>query len=428
MSLLLPMPRLLPPPVPRVGESLKYVISEDASPTASASVLVCGDWAPVREFSQAHSVAPEQLYGHILPHIRGADLSLVNLELPLASDQPLFKDGPAFAGDPRFAQALTDAGFHGVTMGNNHVRDQGDRAVATTLRGCADAGLLHVGAGVDREQALAPLIVTRNGLRIGILACTDPSDATATATHGGAADINDPALPLVMQQLRQQVDTIIVVAHGGLEYSPYPPPYWWDRLVSLVAYGADAVVAHHPHIPQGMNLVPRHGQSPAPILWSLGNFIFPPREADALKPPYMHLGFTAGLEIGPGCVHSLSLTPYHINNGQGLEALGAAGVERCARMIATLSAPSCDRIAFADTFAQVALRLWEAMGRERVAGLTAKLCAGESAGFQHGQAHFVNPSHYAVYADAIAALIAQVPMDREAQEAIEGWYAGTWPR
>lgn len=424
---LLPMPTLLPPPVAQVNQSLRYTFSETQD-EAAASLLICGDWAPVREFSQAHSIPPEQLYGHILPLIRQADVSLVNLELPLASDQPLCKDGPAFSGDPRFAQALAEAGFTGVTMANNHVRDQGDAAVATTLAACDQAGLLRTGAGMDRSAALAPLIITRNGLRIGIMAATDPGDATATPLHGGAADINDPALPLAIQQARQQVDTLIVVAHGGLEYSPYPPPYWWDRLVSLVGYGADAVVAHHPHIPQGMNLVPRKDQAPAPILWSLGNFIFPPREADALKPPYMHLGWTAGLELAPGCVRCVTLTPYHINNGTGLEALDAAGLARCARMVATLSQPLCDRVAFADTFAQVALRLWDAMGRERVAGLTAKLCAGERTGFQHGQAHFVNPSHYAVYADAIHALFGGVSKDPAAQADIEAWYAGTWPQ
>lgn len=418
-------PTLLPLPEPQVsGQTLNYPIHDGA---AAAEVLVAGDWAPVREFADADQIDPQQLYGPVAAAISGADFAVVNLELPLASGSPIIKDGPAFEGRPSFAEALAAAGFQAVSLANNHVRDQGDAGITTTLAACQQAGLQTVGAGTHRAAAFAPLIVSYGGLRIGLLAIGHHGDAAATAQRGGAADSHDPMLPLVMHDLRQRVDTLIVIAHGGLEYAPLPPPYWYDQLIACIHYGADAVVAHHPHLPQGMSVVERPGQSPAPILWSLGNFIFPPREPDLLKPPYMHLGFSCGLDIGRGCVHSVKLTPYHIVNGSGLRALDDAAMQRCVRMIEHLSTPLIKRADYERHFAQVALRLWNAYGRERVRGLTEKLCADDPLGLKHGQSHFDCPAHYHVYANALHSLLDGVSLDEDLQAHIEGWYAGTWP-
>ena len=62
---------------------------------------------------------------------------------------------------------------------------------------------------------------------------------------------------------------MILIAHGGIEFSPLPPLQWQRRLRRLVDLGADLVVAHHPHVPQGWEI---YGETP--IFYSLGNFLF----------------------------------------------------------------------------------------------------------------------------------------------------------
>jgi poly-gamma-glutamate synthesis protein (capsule biosynthesis protein) len=351
----------------------------------------------------------------------------VRAEQPVVAGQAIAKDGPAFAGSPAHAQTIAQAGFHAVSLANNHIRDLGDAAVAVSLAVCRQAGLAYVGAGADRTEAFAPLLVDLPGLRLGILALTDPGDATATAGHGGAADISDPCLPLIMADARSRCDTLVVVAHGGIEYSPVPPPYWADRLTSLVALGADAVIAHHPHVPQGVNLVPRPGRGPAPICWSLGNFIFPGRAPDAQKPPLMALGFTAGLRLGRGQVQALDLTPYRIVNGQGLVPLDAAGIARCGRFVAGLGALLVDRKAYEAWWDQFVLRSWRIHACDRVRGLTARLCDGDPAGLRHGQSHFMAPAHYTLFGREAELRLAGTPEDPATQKRIEAWFAGAWP-
>ena len=417
-------PRLLAPPAPVSGDGLRYSLSAESG---VAQALVAGDWAAARGFSDLAAIPPVQLYGPVHAAIGAADLSLVNLEMPIVRDRPIIKDGPNFGGDPTLAEVLARAGWDAVSLANNHLRDQGDAAVAGTIAACRAAGLKTVGGGADRTAALEPLVIERRGLRIGLLALAEPGDAVATARHGGAADITDPMVPVAMADLRRRCDVVLVVAHGGVEYAPLPPPYWVDRLTALVALGADGVIAHHPHVPQGMSLVERPGRAPAPIVWSLGNFIFPPRPPDQQKPPHMDWGFVARLDLAVGQVTTVELVPYRIHDGVGLSAIDRDGCERRARFVATLGGLLTDRDAYEVWCDQFALRSWRVHACERVRGLTAKLCAGEPEGLRHAQSHFLSPAHYALYGRAVQCQAEGVAEDAAIQALIERWYQGTWP-
>ena len=64
-------------------------------------------------------------------------------------------------------------------------------------------------------------------------------------------------------------DFVLVIAHCGLEYIPFPPTYVTAAFRSMVEAGADCVIGHHPHVPQGIEWY--QGR---PIAYSLGNFVF----------------------------------------------------------------------------------------------------------------------------------------------------------
>lgn len=59
--------------------------------------------------------------------------------------------------------------------------------------------------------------------------------------------------------------------HGGVEYMDVPLPEWREVYRSWIDLGADAVVASHPHVPQGYEMY-----KGKPICYSLGNFCFDP--------------------------------------------------------------------------------------------------------------------------------------------------------
>lgn len=87
-----------------------------ADTSTEATLLICGDWAPIGRYAQAITQDPEAVYGDLLPELRRADLAVVNLEAVMASDghSPIVKDGmvlhiPTELGDGLTAILLDDA-------------------------------------------------------------------------------------------------------------------------------------------------------------------------------------------------------------------------------------------------------------------------------------------------------------------------------
>ena len=69
--------------------------------------------------------------------------------------------------------------------------------------------------------------------------------------------------------LKKEVDFIIFFAHAGLEHYDVPLVEWRERYKRLCDLGVDAVVATHPHVPQGYEKYNNKY-----IFYSLGNFYF----------------------------------------------------------------------------------------------------------------------------------------------------------
>jgi poly-gamma-glutamate capsule biosynthesis protein CapA/YwtB (metallophosphatase superfamily) len=81
-----------------------------------------------------------------------------------------------------------DAGIGLVSLANNHILDYDVQGLLDTLRILDAHGIAHAGAGVDLAAALAPVIVERRGVRIGMAAfCDHQDDFAAAADHPGMA-------------------------------------------------------------------------------------------------------------------------------------------------------------------------------------------------------------------------------------------------
>jgi poly-gamma-glutamate synthesis protein (capsule biosynthesis protein) len=75
-------------------------------------------------------------------------------------------------------------------------------------------------------------------------------------------------------------------------------------LAGLMALGVDAVIGHHPHVPQGVGF--RDGR---PIVYSLGNLVF----AGHNDKPWTLQSFFARLELRKGAPPALSACPFAID-------------------------------------------------------------------------------------------------------------------
>lgn len=208
--------------------------------------------------------------------IAGSDLAAANLEGPeLGANgkfEPFPKAGPRLRNPRGTVQRLRDAGFHLLTLANNHIGDYGRSGVAATLDACRKAGIAVCGAGLSPREAYAHCRLKIGGRTVGIVAFAENgfgACGSAGAAQWGYAGWRATELVEQLELLRGQCDILIVVAHAGLEDSPVPLPCWRDAYRMLIRAGADWVIGHHPHVVQGSEIY--RGKR---IDYSLGNFFF----------------------------------------------------------------------------------------------------------------------------------------------------------
>lgn len=294
------------------------------------NVVIASDWAPIRAFDPIIRADPEAIYGDFLPILRAADLRIVNCECALTkATTPVWKSGAVFKGEPAHAAGLAAVPFDVACLANNHVLDYGVTGFRESLRVLARQGIKTVGAGLTEAGAHAPLTVRAGGQAVHIVNVSEGEDLTAARGSAGVFGWDIPRAAALVRRLKARGGVVIVVAHCGLEYVPFPPPYVVAAFRALVDAGADCVAGHHPHVPQGIERW--RGR---PIVYSLGNFVF----YQATDLFHRKIGFCVMLRCAGGRVTGLDLHPYRITD-TGLRRLDAAERRVFTRTMARLSRP-----------------------------------------------------------------------------------------
>jgi hypothetical protein len=217
----------------------------------------------------------------LVPVLAGVDVMVANLEGPLGREgEPrpgvtsrIHNEREVLDWFKQFPAAICN-------LANNHLLDYGPTALLRTLRLLDDAGITHVGAGVDHAAASSLRVVEVGGTRLGLLGLTSAArhvgSVIAGASSPGCASLDDPAAALEsVASSREKVDCLIVSLHWGHEYYHYPAPGQVDFSRRLVDAGATLVIGHHPHVQQGIEEY-RHGL----IAYSLGNLLLPELRLD----------------------------------------------------------------------------------------------------------------------------------------------------
>ena len=268
-------------------------------------LVVTGDWAPIRHFDGVMKENPVGIYGDTLDVLKSADCRIVNLEGTMYDGTPIVKSGPNLRGGPEHWPCFDVPKFDAATLGNNHVLDFGVESFHKTLNALKERGVKYVGAGMDAAEATRPLVLDVKGVKIGVVSFTEGHDLTAaTADKPGVFGWDLDLAEKRIAELKPKCDAVIAIPHAGAEYIPFPPGYVQDAYRRLADAGADAVIAHHPHVPQGIEF--RNG---APIFYSLGNYVF----YQPVNFYYRKFGFLLEVEVAKNSgVTGFTLRPYWI--------------------------------------------------------------------------------------------------------------------
>lgn len=198
-----------------------------------------------------------------------ADVVFANLE-SIISEQNGETVSPAsnivFCAPPVAAKVLRNARITVVSLANNHAFDYGEKGLDDAKIFLDSAGVFWTGIR-EEDSTFHPVIVERNGVRIGFVAYTETMNFRRGIPFVSMFDTTRARRELAM--LRTTADVIIASYHGGTEYADRENLSTRQNLELLAEYGATLVVGHHPHVVLGI-----HRFQGSFIAASLGNFVF----------------------------------------------------------------------------------------------------------------------------------------------------------
>jgi poly-gamma-glutamate synthesis protein (capsule biosynthesis protein) len=260
-------------------------------------------------------------FEHVRPLLSRAHLAFANLESPL-SDENGETESPhrplTFVGPPAGAALVARAPFHVVSVANNHVWDYGERGFLNTLAALEGSGVRYAGATRDTGNQYRPTVLAVNGWSVALFAVThvwNPGTFQGHAADGRVAWADPARLAAEIRRVRAEHDVVLVSYHGGREYSDVPAQEPLDLAKAVMAAGADAVLGHHPHVPQGIGWF-----SDRPAFYSLGNLVFGKyRDLE-----WTARGFVARLRFVKGHSVDVAACPYRIDGAIPRLAAGAS--------------------------------------------------------------------------------------------------------
>ncbi|MCR5025026.1 MAG: CapA family protein [Lachnospiraceae bacterium] len=215
---------------------------------------------------------PELVSASLLKVFHSADHVVANVEGALTDAEDNGSHGVFFHSiNPAAVSVLNNIHADIWNISNNHIMDAGEDGLLNTRRLAAESGADTIGAGINEEDASKPVYLEEAG-GIGMFGVAYMAECIpATATDPGVFRWDDmERIEARIKEIKEHCRWCIVVAHGGEEFAAMPNPYTRDRYLKYLEMGADAVVAHHPHVVENYETFD-NGKM---IFYSLGNFIF----------------------------------------------------------------------------------------------------------------------------------------------------------
>lgn len=225
---------------------------------------------------------------NVEPYIKGADLSLCALEVPVAPPGTQPSNYPAFGAPKEIAASLKEMGWDGCATATNHSMDRGFAGVGSTLDALDEAGLGHHGTARTAEEAEQTQFYT---LKVGERDLKVAHLSASTLTNGihipaqqpwswnVVGDLGNRSVDDLIEDAKQAredgADLVVASMHWGTEYVSEPVAEQTQIADQMAASGQfDLVFGNHSHVPEP---VTKLDGGPADngmwVVWSMGNMI-----------------------------------------------------------------------------------------------------------------------------------------------------------
>ena len=236
------------------------------------NILIGADIVPTKsniEFFESGNVS-ELLDTNLQVLMNNAEYRILNLEVPLTDTiTPIQKCGPNLIASTKSVNGLKNMKIDLLTLANNHILDQGEQGLESTLNILNKNEIGFSGAGVNLEKAARPHVFEISNKKIGVYCCAEHEFSIATSYSAGANPF-DPLESLDhISELKKGCDYVIVLYHGGKEQYRYPSPLLQKTCRKIIDKGADLVICQHTHC-----IGCEEKWDKGTIVYGQGNFLF----------------------------------------------------------------------------------------------------------------------------------------------------------
>jgi len=208
------------------------------------------------------------------PKLAGCDFVVGNLECLSEGDagENVLKK-PRLKTKTGTLNYLKDLNVSAVTLAHNHVYDNLEDGFVKTIAFLESQKIRYMGAGLSAEEAMQPLLLERQELKICMLSCvhpdTNPDLPADCPIHLNL--YNHERISGEIARYKKEGYFVILLLHWGgkFEGGLYPDRYQTKQARGFVKDGADLIIGHHSHTLQPVEQI-----SGKWVFYSLGNFCF----------------------------------------------------------------------------------------------------------------------------------------------------------
>lgn len=271
------------------------------------NINVFGDWAPaLGNNSNLFYKLDKKFYSEISKFIEKANFNIINFETVIDNKaREFYKGAVRLIDDIKILNSLQSLKPLLACLANNHILDNGIEGLNSTIQSLKGKKINITGADFLLQNIYKPFSINQNNNNISIINCAEGEEANEKYNnHKGAADIESFRIIDEIRRAKRKDIFVIVIAHAGVEFIPTPPPHIKDLYHTFVDVGADLIIGHHPHVPQGVEVYKN-----SPIFYSLGNFgIYRPRSRQKEKE-----GYFLNITIANSKSKRIQIIPYEIS-------------------------------------------------------------------------------------------------------------------
>ena len=221
-------------------------------------------------------------------YLETPDLTIGNLETPIAPMLPYVGSNKKFNASPFLLKGLKNAGFDILEVANNHAFDEGELGLLATIKEIKKQSLSYIGASDNFNNRNFVDLINCKGFKIALLNFTlklNEKDLTPKNLYyiPNTPDKEKIILANIEKARKMGAEFIIIFIHWGREYHKMPMIKDRNLALNLCLQGADMIIGSHPHVIQPMEIVYTKNNTIIPkfeqgakehlIAYSLGNFI-----------------------------------------------------------------------------------------------------------------------------------------------------------